>query len=212
MCQFLPQERVQDFAKQDAQQLFMSTQKSVCSEEIIEYYEKLKDMRTVHLSGGKRLQNIEDALLDNERRVELLQGIVGDIQRRDVLAEKKGNIEKKLAWMNYEEAAAKHKAMSDDLKLAKKSLEESTQKRNALDHQVREVDNGRKQYEAQFLDVNTKSKNCQRDLDRTIEEIESAEYKISRAEAELRDVENSAAEYTANINENKLVLMVFEKV
>lgn len=212
MCQFLPQERVQDFAKQDSQQLFISTQKSVCSEELNEYYENLKEMREQHLSGGKRLQQIQNSMLDNERRVELLQGIVDDIQRRDTLAKKKSNIEKKLAWMDYEEAATKYKAIHDDLKLAKKALEDSTQKKNLLDQQVREVDTGRKQLEAQFLDETKKSKNCQREMNRTIEVIENAEHKLSRAEAELREIENSATEYAANINENKMVLMMFEKV
>lgn len=212
MCQFLPQERVQDFAKQDAKELFMSTQKSVCSEEIIEYYNKLKGTREKHLSGSKRLKEIENDLLDNERRVELLQGIVEDIQRRDTLAKKRGNIEKKLAWMDYEEAATKYKAVNDDLKLAKKSLAESIQKKSVLDQRVREIDIDRKQLEARFLDETKKSKIHRSQMDEVLDEIESAENKISRAQAELRATESSAAEYTANINENKLVLMVFEKV
>lgn len=45
LCQFLPQDRVQDFAKMNPQEILVNTQMSVCSAECIEMFEKLKQLR-----------------------------------------------------------------------------------------------------------------------------------------------------------------------
>lgn len=212
MCQFLPQERVQDFAKQNAQQLFMSTQKSVCSDELNEEFDHLQNMRTMHLNGGKRLQEIQSLLTDNERRVELLQGTVDDINRRDVLAKKKDVIEKKLAWIEFEETFVKCNEIKSDLKIAQKALNETEQKKRALDTHIRGIDAERATFEKQLSDDTARSKQCQRELERIVGDIEAADGNLQRKQNEIKALEQSAAEYANNLAENKTVLEIFETV
>lgn len=212
MCQFLPQERVQDFAKQNAQQLFISTQRSVCSDELNDDSDNLKRMRSLHLNGGKRLQQIQGLLEQNERRVELLQSVVDDICRRDTLAQKMDVIEKKLAWLEYEREHDRYKVIDADLKIAKNALAETTQKKKELDKHLAELDGERGAYEKQLDAETTKSKQCQREVERIAKEIDEAEYAMQRAGRELAEVEKAAAEYSATLAENKLVLKIFQKV
>lgn len=212
MCQFLPQERVQDFAKQNAQQLFISTQKSVCSDELNENFDSLKEMRALHLNGGKKLQQIQGLLQQTERRVELLQSVVDDIHRRDTLAQKMDIIEKKLAWMEFETEHDKYTEIDGDLKLAKKALVETTKKKQELDKHLAELDAERSVFEKELDGETTKSKQCQRKVDRTANEMLEAETELIRAEKDLKAVEQSAAEHSNSLREARLVLQIFKKV
>lgn len=53
LCQFLPQDRVQDFAKMNAQELLANTQVSVCSEEVQAQFQALLELREQQMSVGK---------------------------------------------------------------------------------------------------------------------------------------------------------------
>lgn len=64
LCQFLPQDRVQDFAKMNAQELFANTQLSVCSDEVQGQFRSLRDLRQKQMDIGKddqlRQKEMED--------------------------------------------------------------------------------------------------------------------------------------------------------
>lgn len=128
LCQFLPQERVQDFAKQNPQELFASTQKSVCSDEMFEQFDKLKELRSEQLCGDKQLKRTAELLHENERRIELLQTAVDNIRRQDALVQRKNVIEKKLAWMDFEDLFIKCKEAEKDLADVRANAQQSWQK------------------------------------------------------------------------------------
>lgn len=67
LCQFLPQDRVQDFAKMDPQTIFINTVYSVCSHETINTFEELKKMRQGQLTEG-------DDVRKKKEELEQLQG------------------------------------------------------------------------------------------------------------------------------------------
>lgn len=69
LCQFLPQDRVQDFAKMNPQELLLNTQCSVCSTECVEMFEGLKQLRAQQKDGGNDLANQIKKLNENEGRV-----------------------------------------------------------------------------------------------------------------------------------------------
>lgn len=64
LCQFLPQDRVQDFAKMNPQELLANTQLSVCSEEVQDQFQSLLELRQKQLDVGKdavvRLKELAD--------------------------------------------------------------------------------------------------------------------------------------------------------
>lgn len=71
LCQFLPQDRVQDFAKMNAQELLDSTQISVCSPEVAEMLSQLKVLRSTQLNGAKDLAESQAKLNEHEQRAEV---------------------------------------------------------------------------------------------------------------------------------------------
>lgn len=70
LCQFLPQDRVQDFTKMNAQDLLQNTQISVCPPETAEALANLKAIRIKQTNQGKDLQDSIAKLREHEQRNE----------------------------------------------------------------------------------------------------------------------------------------------
>lgn len=179
---------------------------------MIEKFEELKQLRNVHLNGDKKLQHAQNMLIDSERRVELLQGLVDDIRRQDALVARKEMIEKKLAWMTFEEAYIKYKEIDNDLKLAKQALDETEKKKKALATNSANVVKKRATYEKQLTDASNKKKNCQKEINKILEQNESLVDGLKREEAELEAMKEAAREKHQKIAESRTVLSVYQKV
>lgn len=211
LCQFLPQERVQDFAKQNPQELFASTQKSVCDEDMIEMFDQLKELRSNQLNGNKQIQKTEDLLKENESRVALLQTAVDNIRRQDELVRRKGTIEKKLAWMDFEESYIKCKEVDKELDVAKKNFAEQQKKKNELQKYAEGKAKERQKYEKSLANETTKKKKCVDELNRISGEVEKLEIEMRNAKSDLDAYIQNAEERQRKINENELVLNTFKQ-
>lgn len=211
LCQFLPQERVQDFAKQNPQELFGSTQLSVCSDEMFEMFNKLKELRFAQLNGNKQMQKTADLLRDNERRVVLLQPSVDNIRRQDALVQRKNVIEKKLAWMDFEDLYVKCKEVEKDLNAALKQRDEATKKQKDLQKHANAKLKERQTYETHLATELTKKKKCSDELNRISAEIEKLEGLLRNAKNDLDGYIQSGRERDGKINECELVLEQYQQ-
>lgn len=70
LCQFLPQDRVQDFTKMNAQELLHNTQISVCPPETATVFDTLKAKRIEQKNQGSDLQDSIVKLREHEQRTE----------------------------------------------------------------------------------------------------------------------------------------------
>lgn len=211
LCQFLPQERVQDFAKQNPRELFASTQKSVCSDELIDCFDKLKELRSSQLDGDKQTKKIADLLQENERKVQQMQATVDDIRRQDELVRRKNVIEKKLAWMDFEEMFVKCKEIDKELKAIQQECEVYVKKRKDLEKHVAEKTKERQKYEKSLASETTKKKKHFEELNRIAGEIEKLESELNRAKGDLDAYIQSAQEREYKINENQIVLNTYRQ-
>lgn len=211
LCQFLPQERVQDFAKQNPQELFLSTLKSVCSDELIEVHGELKDLRNNQLNGSKKTDTIAVTLQENERRVELLKPLVDEIMRQDQLVERKELIEKKLAWMEFETMFLQCKEIEKELKVVTKTHTEAIESKTELEKSIQNVTSDRNNYE-KLLSNETKKKNkAANEVNQLHGEFEKMETKLNQAKRDLQAAEKSASEQQQTIDQNRIVLRTYEK-
>ncbi|XP_031636219.1 structural maintenance of chromosomes protein 5 [Contarinia nasturtii] len=211
LCQFLPQERVQDFAKQNPQELFASTQKSVCTEEMIETFDKLKELRHNQLSDNKNVQRTQDLLREHERHVELLEPTIASIRERDILVNQKNMIEKKLAWMDFQESYAECLKISADLEVTQKKYDEAMEKKNDLQKHIESKAKERQKYEKSLsAEVSKKRKYCN-DLDQIGGEIEKLEIELRNAQCDLDIYIRNAEERDQKMDENQLVLNTYKQ-
>lgn len=68
LCQFLPQDRVQDFAKMNNRELLINTQKSVGHEELSELHQQLITLRAAYKELESAYEKQEVVLNDAEQR------------------------------------------------------------------------------------------------------------------------------------------------
>lgn len=107
LCQFLPQDKVQDFSKMDAQALLENTERSVGDPKLLEYHLQLKDKRTnfkkleVDVTKTKRL------LESKIQRRDGLQQTVATIKERKLIKRKIVTLKQKKAWMLYDQMRRK---------------------------------------------------------------------------------------------------------
>lgn len=211
LCQFLPQERVQDFAKQNPQELFASTQKSVCSDEMFEQFDKLKELRAQQLCGDKQLKRTAELLRENERRFEMLQSTVEQIRRQDALVQRKNVIEKKLAWMDFEDAYVKCKEIDKDLTIANQKHQSELAKKREFEQLASDKGRERQKYEKSLTTEATKKKKCVDELQRITGEIEKSESALTAAQHDLDGHIQNAREHDRKVNDCRMVCEAYEE-
>ena len=99
LCQFLPQDRVQDFTKMNSQELLKNTQNSVCTPETIEIYNQLLNQREIQKNFNKRNDDNIAKLKDAEERNEHLKAQIEAAAARNALLEDFAMCQRKVAWM-----------------------------------------------------------------------------------------------------------------
>jgi len=107
LCQFLPQDKVQDFSKMDAQALLENTERSVGDPKLLELHLKLKNKR-------KKFKELEVEVINTKRLLESktqsrdgLQQTVATIKERKLIKKKIVTLKQKKAWMLYDQMRRK---------------------------------------------------------------------------------------------------------
>nr|CAH7727097.1 unnamed protein product [Callosobruchus chinensis] len=102
LCQFLPQDKVQDFAKLNKQELLKETQKALCRFDLLEKQEQLIEYRAQHVQLHESLDKHNKKLQEAEQANSLLEGRVQSFNKKkefDLIIQ---NIDRKVAWRQYE--------------------------------------------------------------------------------------------------------------
>lgn len=115
MCQFLPQDRVQDFTSQNPQELLASTQTSVCDLDVVCWFETLKDLRTVQVQGKKRSGENAKKLAEATKRNAQLQEIINRINERNEFLDEIQIREAKKSWFEVKEMETKLQTTKGEL-------------------------------------------------------------------------------------------------
>lgn len=103
LCQFLPQDKVHDFSKMNAQELLENTERSVGDPMLSEYHTKLKEYRAQHKQLETQLAGNQRLLETKMQRYESLKGIVSTIKGKKSIQKKILTLKQKKAWMEYDQ-------------------------------------------------------------------------------------------------------------
>lgn len=101
LCQFLPQDRVQDFARMNNQELLLNTQKSVGTT-LATDHEILIELRHKHKAMIGKLKAYDKLLEDEEQKNSRITGAVKNIEKRKVLTESLKHVQGKYTgWVSW---------------------------------------------------------------------------------------------------------------
>lgn len=164
LCQFLPQDRVQDFAKLNKQDLLRETQKALCRFDLIEKQEALINNRVNHKDLVESIETYKKKLQETEEANARLEGRVQNFNTKKIYTEKVSHIERKMAWMAYEDI----KVHLTDIKKDRNKAQEVYDKfKNAVRPMEQAIDESRKQI-VNFQQSNSKLAHVIRTLENSI--------------------------------------------
>ncbi|KAM9455805.1 structural maintenance of chromosomes protein 5 [Clarias gariepinus] len=194
LCQFLPQEKVGEFAKMSKIELLEATEKSVGPPEMYNYHCDLKNCR-----GKERdLENLckekanflEKARQRNERNK-------GDVERYHMWRRHLDRIqmlEKKRPWVEYEttrKELEEVKKQREDMKRTVKSLKEAQtpllRKIQSIESQLQPIENQMKEKNIKIREASQKCKHKQDQLDFKYKEIDDIKQRLSLKRTEEAD-------------------------
>ncbi|XP_047426847.1 structural maintenance of chromosomes protein 5 [Mugil cephalus] len=194
LCQFLPQEKVGEFAKMSKIELLEATEKSVGPPEMFEYHCELKNFR----NKERELENVvkektsflEKAKQRNERNKHDVNRYYEKKRHLDVIE----LLEKKKPWVEYETTRKELEGVKKEREEAKKHLSSLKQAQAPMLRKIQLIDNKLKPIEEQIKTKTVAIKNAsmickqkQDQLDRKHKEIDDIKQKLRLKQMEEED-------------------------
>ena len=156
LCQFLPQDKVVEFAAMTPVELLRSTQRAVASQEMIDMHDTLKDLRRKQKDTQANAATDQEQLDNLESRQRLQEADVERMREREQIEKRVEMLEAarpfaayRTAKAAYEQLKEKRKATQIELTRLEKEVEPSLQAVNA-----------KRQYQAQIAAVVTERKSA----------------------------------------------------
>lgn len=111
LCQFLPQEKVAEFARMNQQQLLENTEKAVGGIELYEKHQQLKDERETSKNYEKELITYQESLKKEEAINARLENQVKSFLEKQKNEQEIQWLKRKRAWMIYDEKKEEYNAL-----------------------------------------------------------------------------------------------------
>eukprot|EP01083_Nonionella_stella_P126190 381817_1 len=213
LCQFLAQERVVEFARQDPMKLLIETEKAVETSELHDQHMALVDLRNKEKINEQELQGISTQL--GELKVTQRQARSAQIrfEQRETLTKKIEILKKRFPWAKYwlrkidfERAKVNY---TDATKAASDAQGEDApirEKIRAMETQCAKLDNGVKTNKRELDSISRKKDNCGATIDKYDDEVANkkmeAEGLVRSAadrEREQRKLEDKLREQKENL-------------
>lgn len=184
---------------------------SVCSDEMLEIFDELKDLRNTQLNGEKRLKKNRADLLEHQKRVELLQPSVDDIRRQDEMTKRIELLKMRIKWLEFEQLYTKCQEIDKEMNAAKKQHSEATKQKSLLTKNVANIAKNRQRYEQAVETEKIPKVKSSNDLQRINGQIEVAQRAINKAKGDLDAQKEAANELVNKIDESRMSLNTFQE-
>uniref|UniRef100_A0A8C3S8H4 Structural maintenance of chromosomes protein 5 n=1 Tax=Chelydra serpentina TaxID=8475 RepID=A0A8C3S8H4_CHESE len=153
LCQFLPQDKVGEFAKLSKTELLEATEKSVGLPEMYQFHCELKNFRERERELENSLQEKTNFLEKMKQRNERYKQDVERYYERKRHLDLIEILEKKRPWVEYENVRQQHEEVKQNRDHAKEELKKLQQTKSPMTQQIQEVE---KQW--RNLDIKIKEK------------------------------------------------------
>eukprot|EP00850_Spirogloea_muscicola_P011581 SM000072S21215 [mRNA] locus=s72:375971:384123:- [translate_table: standard] len=159
LTQFLPQDRVAEFAKLSAIDLLLETERAVGDPVMCEHHQYLKDkgeqLKMLEMTVNQHSKSLEQLAAKNAE----LEGDVEKMQQRGAKLLEADIMLKKLPWLRYEEVKADYMQAKDDLKVAKENLQTASKALQQAEVPIRKEEDKKKLIDAHCAKLKTTMSN-----------------------------------------------------
>ena len=154
LCQFLPQDKVVEFAAMTPVELLRSTQRAIASQEMIDMHEELKDLRRKQKDVQAKNATDQEQLDNLESRQRLQEADVERMREREQIEKHVTMLEAARPFAVYRTARDAHGSAKDRRRVAQHEL---TRLEKEVEPSLRAV-KAKEQYQAQIAAVITERK------------------------------------------------------
>ncbi|XP_077331082.1 structural maintenance of chromosomes protein 5 [Lithobates pipiens] len=194
LCQFLPQDKVGEFAKLSKTELLEATEKSIGPPEMHRFHCELKNCREKEKELENKCKGHEEVLEKLKQGNERYKQDVERYYERKRHLDKIKMLERKRPWVEYENCRQQYeevKQRRDKLKEELKGKQESqaplNQKIQQYDKQQKQIDGKIKEKAIEIRDVSQKCKMTQDYLEKKEKQIEDVQQKLRMKKDEEQD-------------------------
>ncbi|GFO25794.1 structural maintenance of chromosomes protein 5-like [Plakobranchus ocellatus] len=232
LCQFLPQEKVAEFARMSMQELLENTEKSVCRDDLYENHQKLKSARSESRGMEEELESLKEELDQKRQRNIRLEEDVKSYNDRKKFLEKVEVLKMKKPWLEYEllreqfrrakeEKDRKHIELKrekkqseglqrrhDELKIKKENEEKETRQMSKyILTKTKDVEEQR----ANLTNMTEKIEQEKNEFNSRLKEEEARKKKLSALQEQLVSLEQQLADM-CNSNDEQIIAQNLDKV
>lgn len=122
LCQFLPQDRVVEFAALNPVDLLFQTEQAAAPQYMVDWHQQLKAMRKEQKEKLSQQQNITEHVKSLEQRQNAQQADIDRLRERKHAQARIAALEKVRPFPDYQDARVKHKEASERKSVAEKEL------------------------------------------------------------------------------------------
>lgn len=210
LCQFLPQDKVAEFAKMTQQQLLEATEKAVGPPEMFDNHQRLIELRKQEKELEVSLRNNKEHLEKLEQQNERLEQDVKRYQERERHLQKVQILEKKRPWAEYEAARKLFVEIKKKKDEVKKSLEEARKQNGPMQKRLDEVMRKARELEESTRELMQKGNEVLKKAKAKSEQIEKKGDKIEELQGELKDLKEEEKKRQKKITDLERTIQGFQ--
>ncbi|XP_074651000.1 structural maintenance of chromosomes protein 5-like [Tubulanus polymorphus] len=203
LCQFLPQDKVADFAKMTPQELLRNTEKAVGPPEMLEYHDKLKNARQNARGMENKLQTLTERLESEKAQNARLEHDVNSYRERQRFLDRIEMMKKKRCWVEYENmrieyvnVKERHKQLGDQYKKIKKQNAPFEEKLKQIDAKAKVLEGGMKEVSRKLKTDAELAARKNRDIETLSEKMEEVKHELKSKKSE----ESERAQKAVDLN------------
>ncbi|CAH2057808.1 unnamed protein product, partial [Iphiclides podalirius] len=187
LCQLLPQDRVQDFAKMDPPELLRSTLQAVGGQESAAQLDELIESRNRQKGLSTKLQNNAQVLQEQIRLNERLKVVIDGMNERKEIENKILLCKKKKMWIEYQDLREKVIEYTNDRKEALKLVNSHKGKMEPLERVIQSAKNNISKLEQEKLSANREIHVLKDNVKKTLNAARQQEYQLKDLETSLQE-------------------------
>ncbi|KAH8811492.1 P-loop containing nucleoside triphosphate hydrolase protein [Xylogone sp. PMI_703] len=183
LCQFLPQDKVSEFAALSPVELLQQTQRAAAPPQMLEWHEELKKLRKDQKAFQEQVETDKETLANLETRQEGLRAEVARLEERQQIEEKVALLQKSVPFVEYRVARLKHIDYKEKKVAAQRRLRELEAQ---VEPTMRSV-NAKQDYYGKILQVVEERKDRIRRVERKAGGIIET---VEKLDDSIKDMEN----------------------
>ncbi|XP_053989694.1 LOW QUALITY PROTEIN: structural maintenance of chromosomes protein 5 [Hylaeus volcanicus] len=207
LCQFLPQDKVQEFSKMNSQELLENTERSVGDPIILEHHKQLIQYRSDHKDTEVQIASKQKLLTLKTQIYEGLKETVSSIKERKLIKRKIVTLKQKKAWILYDQkrkelhelqgrkkkAVAKMASLEAEMQPTNDLINKTKSEIEVLQNSVADHKNKvskLKRMMDDILDCENNIKECENTCKQRIQTEEARDHDINVAEQQKNKLDN----------------------